>query len=184
MLTTTAIGAYPKPESVAVETWFGERTRRPSDGYEAALARMGTEADEVMDAAVAELERAHEINKEETGVLLALGEVYLMRGDPTGARKSLELMVRTNPQADEAYYILAYVAWLEGDRAGSRELLQKAHDARREEWKPSGAVAEGEVAQQMHTEASPLLPYFEAWDGTRDPDQAFSSLKRHLTGAD
>ncbi len=37
MLTTTTIGAYPKPESVAVETWFGERARRPSDGYEAAL---------------------------------------------------------------------------------------------------------------------------------------------------
>jgi len=57
MLTTTTIGAYPKPESVAVETWFGERTRRPSDGYEAALARMGAEADELMDAAVAEVIR-------------------------------------------------------------------------------------------------------------------------------
>jgi 5-methyltetrahydropteroyltriglutamate--homocysteine methyltransferase len=57
MLITTTIGAYPKPESVAVETWFGERTRRPSDGYEAALARMGAEADELMDAAVAEVIR-------------------------------------------------------------------------------------------------------------------------------
>ncbi len=57
MLTTTTIGAYPKPESVAVETWFGERTRRPSDGYQAALARMGAEADELMDAAVAEVIR-------------------------------------------------------------------------------------------------------------------------------
>ena len=55
MLTTTTIGAYPKPESVAVETWFGDRTRRPSEGYEAALARMGAEAAELMDAAVAEV---------------------------------------------------------------------------------------------------------------------------------
>jgi 5-methyltetrahydropteroyltriglutamate--homocysteine methyltransferase len=57
MLTTTTIGAYPKPESVAVETWFGERARRPSDGYEAALAQMGAEAAEAMDAAVAEVVR-------------------------------------------------------------------------------------------------------------------------------
>ncbi len=57
MLTTTTIGAYPKPESVAVETWFGDRARRPSEGYEAALAQMGAEAAEVMDAAVAEVVR-------------------------------------------------------------------------------------------------------------------------------
>jgi 5-methyltetrahydropteroyltriglutamate--homocysteine methyltransferase len=57
MLTTTTIGAYPKPESVAVETWFGERARRPSEGYEAALAWMGAEADAVLDAAVAEVVR-------------------------------------------------------------------------------------------------------------------------------
>jgi 5-methyltetrahydropteroyltriglutamate--homocysteine methyltransferase len=48
MLTTTTVGAYPKPESVAVETRFGERTRRPSEG---------DEATELMDAAVAEVVR-------------------------------------------------------------------------------------------------------------------------------
>ncbi len=57
MLTTTTIGAYPKPESVAVETWFGARTRRPSEGYEAALDRMGAEAAGLLDAAVAEVVR-------------------------------------------------------------------------------------------------------------------------------
>ena len=56
MLTTT-IGAYPKPESVAVETWFGDRARRPGDGYEASLAQMGAEAAEAMDSAVAEVVR-------------------------------------------------------------------------------------------------------------------------------
>ncbi len=58
MLTTTTIGAYPKPESVAVETWFGARTRRPSEGYEAALDRMGAEAAGLLDAAVVEVVRA------------------------------------------------------------------------------------------------------------------------------
>ena len=57
MLTTTTIGAYPKPESVAVETWFGERTRRPAEGYEEALEKMGANAAELFDAAVAEVVR-------------------------------------------------------------------------------------------------------------------------------
>lgn len=57
MLITTTIGAYPKPESVAVETWFGDRARRPSEGYEAALERMGAAAGDLLDAAVAEVVR-------------------------------------------------------------------------------------------------------------------------------
>ncbi len=48
MLTTT-IGAYPKPETVAGETWFGDRARRPGDGYEAAPSRMGAEAVSIED---------------------------------------------------------------------------------------------------------------------------------------
>ncbi len=56
MLTTT-IGAYPKPESVAVETWFGDRARRPSEGYEAALAKMGADAARLLDEAVRDVVR-------------------------------------------------------------------------------------------------------------------------------
>ena len=57
MLTTTTIGAYPKPESVAVQTWFGERARRPSEGYEAALVRMGADAAKLLDEAVRDVVR-------------------------------------------------------------------------------------------------------------------------------
>ena len=48
---TTTIGAYPKPDSVALETWFGTRTRRPIEGYGAALAEMGAEAEGLFDRA-------------------------------------------------------------------------------------------------------------------------------------
>ncbi|MHA1152630.1 MAG: cobalamin-independent methionine synthase II family protein, partial [Alphaproteobacteria bacterium] len=57
MLTTTTIGAYPKPESVAVETWFGPRARRTSEGYEAALAKRGADAAKLLDEAVREVVR-------------------------------------------------------------------------------------------------------------------------------
>ena len=51
MLTTTTIGAYPKPESVAVETWFDARARRPGEGYEAALAKRGARTTSITTAA-------------------------------------------------------------------------------------------------------------------------------------
>ncbi len=54
MLTTT-IGAYPKPDSVAIETWFGARARRPSAGFDAALGAMGDEAEDLLDRAVREV---------------------------------------------------------------------------------------------------------------------------------
>ncbi len=56
MLTTT-IGAYPKPESVAAQTWFGERARRPGEGYEAALAKRGADAAKLLDQAVRDVVR-------------------------------------------------------------------------------------------------------------------------------
>ncbi len=56
MLTTT-IGAYPKPASVVIETWFGARARRPSEGYDAALADMGAGAEALLDRAVQEVVR-------------------------------------------------------------------------------------------------------------------------------
>ena len=70
MLTTT-IGAYPKPDSVAIETWFGARTRRPIEGYDAALAEMGAEAERLRDLR----DRFHRAITEQ------LPEVYL-NGDP------------------------------------------------------------------------------------------------------
>ncbi len=76
--------------------------------------------------------------------------------------------------------MLAFVAWKERDVAGSRELLERARDARREEWKPEGAVAEGEVTRKMHTEATPLLHLFQDWDGTLDPPAAFARIDTHL----
>ncbi|MCH8926069.1 MAG: 5-methyltetrahydropteroyltriglutamate--homocysteine methyltransferase, partial [Proteobacteria bacterium] len=57
MLTTTTIGAYPKPESVAVETWFDARAGRPGEGYEAALAKRGADAAKLLDQAVRDVVR-------------------------------------------------------------------------------------------------------------------------------
>jgi len=121
-----------------------------------------------------------EINKEETGSILVLGQVALMRGDTALAKQNFEANTGSNPRSTGGFYLQAYLAWKRGDAAASKALLEKAQGTRGEDWKPEGAVAEGDVAERMHKEVSPLSIYWEQWDGTLDPDAAFSSLDDYL----
>jgi tetratricopeptide (TPR) repeat protein len=130
--------------------------------------------------ATALLERAVAINPEETGALLALGEVFLLRGDPSAAEQRLSLANRTNPKAAGGYFLRAYIAWKQGDAARSRELLSRARGALGPEWKPKGMTSEGDVRAVLHEEKTPLSRFWESWDGTSDPALAFSGLDRYL----
>lgn len=82
-------------------------------------------------AARAEFRRALEINQEETGPLLRLGELALLAGDQGSARQQLSAVVRTNPRSAEAYFLLGYIAWVDGQRreaaARLREAVRAAH---------------------------------------------------------
>jgi len=133
-----------------------------------------------MDAAAAVLERAFAINPEETGVSLVLGEVELMRGNPAAAQQRLEWVVRSNSQSGEGFFVLAYLAWRAGDESEATRRLDQASGTRTEDWKPAGAVAEGEVRQKMHVEAAPFEDLYSAWDGTRNLEVAFEPLRTRL----
>jgi tetratricopeptide (TPR) repeat protein len=133
-----------------------------------------------LEAANEALERALEINKEETGTILVLGELALMQGDDDLALQRFEWNTGTNPRSTGGFFLQGYLAWRRGDSEDSADLLQKAQDTRGEDWKPEGTVAEGDVASRMHQEVSPLSVYWEQWDGTLDPDQAFQPLVEYL----
>jgi tetratricopeptide (TPR) repeat protein len=133
-----------------------------------------------LEAANRALERSLEINKEETGAILVLGELALMQGDDDLALQRFEWNTGTNPRSTGGFFLQGYLAWRRGDVEGSVGLLQKAQDTRGEDWKPEGTVAEGDVAARMHKEVSPLSVYWEQWDGTLDPDQAFQPLVEYL----
>jgi tetratricopeptide (TPR) repeat protein len=129
-----------------------------------------------LDSAIEALERAATINPEETGVSLVLGEVYLLRGEKAEARRRLEWVVGSNPQAGEAFWVLAYLAWQDGDSTEAERLLGLARGTRSEDWKPAGVVAEGETRVKMHTESTPFEELYDAWDGTLSPPEALASL--------
>jgi tetratricopeptide (TPR) repeat protein len=129
------------------------------------------------------LERSLEINQEETGALLVLGELDLIQGDLALADERLALACRTNPKAVGGFFLRGYMAWKSGDRDASVGHLKSAVAARGEDWVPEGAVAEGDVAERMHRETSPLSVYWEQWDGDLDPDSVFADLDHYLTTA-
>ncbi|MHC4992842.1 MAG: tetratricopeptide repeat protein, partial [Planctomycetota bacterium] len=126
------------------------------------------------------LDRALEINREETGVLLAMGEIDLILRDLDQADQHLEWACRTNPRAVSGFYLRGYVAWKRGEDETAREMLRRAREALGEEWKPEGTTAEGDVARQMHAEVTPLSAFWMTWDGEADPDRAFAALDEHL----
>ena len=79
------------------------------------------------DLEVAEraFQRALEINREESGPILKLGEVALLKGDRDQALAHFTTVLRSNTRSIEAHYLVGYLRWLEGDRNAARDALQE-----------------------------------------------------------
>lgn len=133
-----------------------------------------------LQAAEAALKKAHQLNPEETGALLRLGEVALLRGDRGTAEQRFVMACRTNTRATGGFFLRGYVRWKDGDTAGAREQLEKARAALGPDWKPKGATAEGDVAARLQSDASPLSRFWETWDGTAHLANAFGALDSYL----
>jgi cytochrome c-type biogenesis protein CcmH/NrfG len=138
-------------------------------------------SDADLAAAEKSLEKAHALNPEETGALLVLGEIALLRGDPNQANTRLTAACRTNPRAVGGFYLCAYLAWKLGDRARAQELLTQTRQALGKEWQPKGTTSEGDVKQKWHVDSTPLSRYWERWDGAADPDKTFAALDARLS---
>jgi tetratricopeptide (TPR) repeat protein len=133
-----------------------------------------------LTAAEESVSKAHALNPEETGALLLLGEIALLKGDPNTAAQRLELACRTNPRAVGGYFLRGYIAWKSNHAARARELLQAAKNARGNDWKPTGTVAEGDVRTRMYTEGSVLSSFWNEWDGSPDPAVVYATLDSAL----
>lgn len=78
------------------------------------------------DSAEAYFRRAHEINREETGPVLQLGEAALVRGDLSTARRQFETVLSTHAASVPAHFYLGYIALKRGDEAGAAREFARA----------------------------------------------------------
>jgi len=136
-----------------------------------------------LEAAEQALLRAQSINPEETGALLALGELALLRGDNPLAEERLAAATHTNPRAVGGFFLRAYLAWQRGEPGQAKALLEQARTALGPEWQPKGATSEGDVRKKQHVQNSPLAAAWETWDGGLFPETAFRELLARLEGA-
>jgi tetratricopeptide (TPR) repeat protein len=98
-----------------------------------------------LHAAEAALRRAFEINQEETGAILRLGEVALVRGEADRAYELFAKANRSNDRALEAWYMRAYIRWKDGSPEESRDLLMKAVQAAKEPLVVAKVPGEGDT---------------------------------------
>jgi tetratricopeptide (TPR) repeat protein len=79
-----------------------------------------------LDSAERHLRRAHELNKEESGPLLRLGEAALMRGDAASARLHFTTVLSSHAASPPAHFYAGYIAWKSGETAGARQSFRRA----------------------------------------------------------
>ncbi len=96
-------------------------------------------------AAETHLRRAHEINAEETGPIVRIGELLILRGEHAEAAELLEGASRTNPRSVEAAFLAGYLRWNDGDGARALEWFSRAVEAARPTRPAEGVPGEGDV---------------------------------------
>jgi tetratricopeptide (TPR) repeat protein len=82
-----------------------------------------------LDSAEAHLHLAHEINGEETGPLLHLGEAALIRGNLATATRYFNEVLGSHAKSAEAHFYAGYIAWKSGDMAAARAAFRLAASA-------------------------------------------------------
>lgn len=87
----------------------------------------GEAAQDDLAAAEQAFQRAHAINGEESGPVVALGVVALLRQDLGAADRAFADAAMLNLKSVEARYLRSYVAWIAGRREQAMALLAEAH---------------------------------------------------------
>ncbi|MFT5090003.1 MAG: tetratricopeptide (TPR) repeat protein [Candidatus Latescibacterota bacterium] len=79
-----------------------------------------------LERAEREVRTALAMNKEESGTVLKLGEILLLKGDIAGAQTQFAAASRTNARSSAAFYLLGYTHWQTGNRQEALALLRTA----------------------------------------------------------
>lgn len=138
-----------------------------------------------LDSAAWHLQRAHELNREESGPLLRLGEVALFRGDHAAARGYFETVLASNAGSGVAHFHLGYLAWTAGH-------VQRARDHHARSRSAGGARPPTPLVGEGDTRPGAAAPQSadarcDAWRthaaDQGDMDSAYAGVERMLRRA-
>ncbi len=134
----------------AEQAWL--RLTRVAPTGSRGFSRLGSlyfcfEQDQYFDLTQAQrsFERALAINSEETGPLLHLGQIALVRGDNDQAAEYLDAVTATNFRSVPAYFFKGYIAWHAGDAAAAEELFRQAAQHQGPAQPVEGVLSEGDT---------------------------------------
>jgi tetratricopeptide (TPR) repeat protein len=135
-----------------------------------------------LSRAEAEFRRASEINREETGPLLRLGEVALIRGDLSGATQHLDAVIGSNHTSVEGHFLKGYVAWKRGEPDRAAALFAQAAEFARSAQPAPSLPGEGDTKRGL----APMVARTsrcQAFQALIDalPQAAEASLSAHMT---
>jgi len=145
-----------------------------------------------LDSAERHFTRAHEINREETGPLVRLGEVALLRGHLAEARRDLAAVLATHAANPVARFYAGYIEWTNGDVALAREHFTRAVAAAKSNAPGAPAPGEGDtkrgsaalVAEQRRCgELRAPAERLDAADPARDMVTRYRALNAILASA-
>lgn len=97
------------------------------------------------DRAQEMFERALGINSEETGPLLRLGQIALVKGETSASMEYLEAVTATNFRSVAAYFFKGFLAWRDGDEHQAEQLFRLAAKHYEPAEPVQGVLSEGDT---------------------------------------
>jgi tetratricopeptide (TPR) repeat protein len=98
-----------------------------------------------LDAAEAEFRRALEINREDAGPVLQLGQTALLQGDMTKALGYFEAVIGSHYSSVDAHFFKGYIAWKAGETQQADESFARAVSLARPAEPADGMSREGDT---------------------------------------
>ncbi len=98
-----------------------------------------------LDSAEAEFQKALRINQEETGPVLRLGQIALIRGDLPKAQNYFDAVIATNFKSVEAHFLNGYIAWKAGNASKAKKLFSEAIKFSQADKPVQGVLSEGDT---------------------------------------
>ena len=98
-----------------------------------------------LDIAEQEFKRALAINKEQTGSILKLGEVSLLKGQNKMAENFFRTVLQSNSKSVEAHYLIGYIKWQAGERQEALSAIRQAVKFSKTKQKIGAPSSEGDT---------------------------------------